>query len=119
MNAAAKALAQGTFVSWGGRSLQCSTRMVGLVLLIVAVLASAMAVVYIKNFNRHLFGELQSQVQTRDELQVEWGQLLLEQNTWAAASRVQTIAEKQLGMAIPAAKDTVLAAADQPNNISG
>ena len=40
--------------------------------------------------------------QVRDEMDVEWGQLQLEQSTWATHSRIDPIAREQLGMAVPA-----------------
>ncbi len=105
MNAAARALAEGHLAPAGLRNLSLSSQMMGLILLVVAVLASAVAVVYVKNLDRQLFGDLQTLKQTRDSLHVEYGQLLLEQNTLATPARVQAIAQRQLGMSIPATKD--------------
>ena len=77
-------------------------------LLIVAVLAFACSVVYVKNTNRSLFSELQS-LQYKDErLKVEWGQLLLEQSTWATQVRVQRIAQQGLKMHLPQLENTVV-----------
>ncbi len=36
------------------------------------------------------------------ELEVEWGQLQLEQSTWAAHARIEKIARERLGMKVPA-----------------
>jgi cell division protein FtsL len=113
MNAAARALAQGSLTHVSGYSFTLSRELLGVVFLIVAVLASALAVVYIKDLDRQLFSELQSLNQTREELKVEWGQLVLEQNTWAATARVQTIAQQQMGMVLPAAKDITLVSIPQ------
>ncbi len=73
----------------------------GMLLLLLAVLMSAFAVVYVKDYNRRLFNELESLQQTRDTLRVEAGQLLLEEKTWAAAARVETIAAQDLAMELP------------------
>ena len=108
MNAAAKALAQNSFVVRQGRSIVITPQIIGLLMLIVAVLASALSVVYIKDLDRQLFSQLQMLDQARDGLRVEWGQLLLEQNTWAAPARVQALAQNQLGMVFPDPKDVVL-----------
>lgn len=108
MNAAARALAQSSFTSMAGRSLVLSSQSFGIILLIITVIASALAVVYVKDLNRHLFSQLQTLKQTRDELQVQWGQLLLEQDTWAASTRVQAIAGEKLKMSLPIAKEIVL-----------
>jgi len=105
MNAAARALAEGSLVSTASRQFILSSQVLGMILLVIAVLASAVAVVYVKNLDRQLFIELQTLKQTHDNIGVEYGQLLLEQNTWAAPARVQVIAQRQLGMGIPATKD--------------
>lgn len=105
MNAAARALAEGSLVKADGGLWTLSSRTLGFILLLIVVLASALTVVYIKSLNRQLFIELQALQQTRDQLHVEWGQLLLEQNTWAAPARIQAVAQQQFNMVIPAAKD--------------
>lgn len=105
MNAAARALAGGTLAPAGVRIITISSQTLGLILLVIAVLASAVAVVYVKNLDRQLFGDLQSLRQARDSLHVQYGQFLLEQNTLATPARVQAIAQQQLGMSIPATKD--------------
>ncbi|MBL1260886.1 MAG: cell division protein FtsL [Thiotrichaceae bacterium] len=76
-------------------------QMVFLVLLAMAVLFSALGVVYSKHHSRKLFVELQSLEGTRDRLNVEWGQLQLEQSTWAAPNRVEQVARTRLGMDAP------------------
>ena len=44
----------------------------------------------------------------RDKAQAEWGRLILEQSTWTAHSRIETLATEQLRMHIPAAADVRL-----------
>lgn len=70
-------------------------------LLVLAALASALAVVYARHEGRKLFIDLQALQQVRDEMDVEWGQLQLEQSTWATHSRIDPIAREQLGMQAP------------------
>ena len=41
-------------------------------------------------------------------MQVEWGQLLIEQSAWASHSRVESIVIEQLKMGVPPAQDIVL-----------
>jgi cell division protein FtsL len=67
------------------------------VLVIVAVI-SALGVVYAKHQSRKLFVELNALEKKRDHLNVEWGQLQLELNTWAAHGRIENKARKSLGM---------------------
>jgi len=77
-------------------------------LLGLAVFATAVAVVYVKHSSRKLFVELQALERGRDALNVEWGQLHLEQSTWATHGRIESIARGQLGMQVPAADAIVL-----------
>ena len=70
-------------------------------LLALAVLASAVGVVYAKYASRKQFLELQSIRTERDAADVEWGQLRLEQSTWATHGRVERIAREKLRMHIP------------------
>jgi cell division protein FtsL len=67
----------------------------------VAVLASSLGVVYAKHEARNRFNELQKLTQQRDELDIEWGQLQLEQSTLATHSRVEQAARDDLRMSIP------------------
>lgn len=112
MNAAARAIAQGSFVTTAVRPFVWSAQSVGLILLIIAALASAVSVVYVKSLDRELFSDLQTLQQEHDDMRVAAGQLMLEQNTLAAPSRVQAIAQQQLGMVVPAAKDVTTVTID-------
>ena len=67
----------------------------------VAVLASALGVVYGKQEARNRFNELQKLTTQRDDLDIEWGQLQLEQSTWATHGRVERVAHDELGMITP------------------
>ena len=72
-----------------------------LLVLVVLLLLSSLAVVLNAFEYRILFNQHQELVQQRDELQVEWGQLLLEQSAWAANNRIEQQAANQLGMKVP------------------
>lgn len=69
--------------------------------LIASIFVSAVAVVYIEAMNRMLYIDLQSLQKDRDSLTLQWGQLLLEQSTWATQARIQSIAENKLNMSMP------------------
>ena len=71
----------------------------------VAVLASALGVVYGKQEARNRFNELQKLTTQRDDLDIEWGQLQLEQSTWATHGRVEQVAHDDLGMVTPQASE--------------
>jgi len=66
--------------------------------LLVLVVLSALAVVYSKHQSRKLFVELTSLQKTRDAMEVEWGQLQLEQSTWATSGRIEKLARQRLNM---------------------
>ncbi len=76
--------------------------------MLLAVMASAVAVVYSKHVARTEFVVLQSLEQQRDMLNEEWGRLLLEQSTWASPSNVERQAIKRLNMIVPTADMTVV-----------
>jgi cell division protein FtsL len=67
----------------------------------VALLAAAIAVVWSKHQERSLFIELQALHAERDALDIEWGQLKLEQSAWAMHGRVEQTARLNLEMVVP------------------
>ncbi|EHQ51402.1 cell division protein FtsL [Ectothiorhodospira sp. PHS-1] len=83
-------------------------RLLLLALLFLAVVASALAVVHSKHQSRVLFIDLQAELRLRDELNIEWGQLQLEQSTWATHGRIEDEAGSRLNMRLPDARSTVI-----------
>ena len=79
-----------------------------LALLIVANIASAIAVVYARHQHRQLFVELSRLEKARDSLNIEFGRLQLEQATWAESNRIDQIARNKLGMKFPEADEIVV-----------
>ncbi|HEX5338100.1 MAG TPA: cell division protein FtsL [Gallionella sp.] len=71
------------------------------VLLLVAVVICALSVVSSQHKARKLFIELQKGKEHAQQMEVEWGQLRLEQGTWAAPARVEHIATTKLQMQLP------------------
>ncbi len=71
------------------------------VLLLVAVVLCALSVVTSQHKARKLFIELQKEKELAQQMEVEWGQLQLEQSTWATPARVEKIAAQQLQMQVP------------------
>lgn len=63
----------------------------------------ALALVTSQHKARKLFVELQKQQEVAKQLEVEYGQLQLEQSTWAMHSRVEKIAANNLRMRVPPA----------------
>ncbi len=77
-------------------------------LLLIAVIGSALGVIYARQQNRILFGELTRLAHERDDLNTEFGRLELEQATWAETNRIDQVARGQLGMINPGAAETVV-----------
>lgn len=73
-----------------------------------AAVASAVGVVYARHRHRQAFIELSALERARDELNIEFGQLQLEQATWAETNRIDQIARNQLGMKFPEGADIVV-----------
>jgi len=74
-----------------------------IVVLVLMVMTTALAVINAKHQSRQIFVALQSLKKQHEQLDTEWGQLQLEQATWAAHGRVEDMARKQLQMVIPTA----------------
>jgi len=73
-------------------------------LLFVAVMASAIGLVYSKHQTRKLFVELQQLNKEVVSLNTEWGRLQLEQSAWADHGRIEQIARDRLEMVTPEAE---------------
>ena len=80
-----------------------------LVVMIAAILiSSAVAVVYSAHKSRLYLNDLQKLETERDHLETEWGQLLLEQHTWGAYSRIDKLATEQLQMHNPSPAEIIM-----------
>ncbi|MDX1454251.1 MAG: cell division protein FtsL [Gammaproteobacteria bacterium] len=77
-------------------------------LLLVANVATALLVVGARHENRREFIVMQGLQAERDELEVDWGRLQLEQSAWATHGRIEQLAREQLNMQIPAEADIVV-----------
>lgn len=73
--------------------------------LLVAVVISAIAVVYSSYKSRQLFSDVQQAYKHSIQMNEEWGRLLLEQSTWASPARIEHIALTQLKMKVPESSD--------------
>lgn len=71
------------------------------IVLTLIVLTSSLGVIYTKHQSRKLFVELDILKKERDEMNVEWGRLQLEQSTLATHGRIERTAKKRLGMVTP------------------
>lgn len=62
---------------------------------------AAIAIIYTKHESRNLFVELEQLTNERDELNIEWGQLQIEQSTWASHARIERVAAEELSLMRP------------------
>ena len=79
-----------------------------ILVLALAVLFSAISVIYSTHSTRILYASYQRNLHEQDRLHVERGQLLLERGTLMMQERIQRIAEKKLGMIIPNHQSVVI-----------
>jgi cell division protein FtsL len=79
-----------------------------LVLLFLAVVGSALAVIYVSHSHRLLTMERDELLSERDAIDIEWRHLQIEQNTLTEHSRVERIAQQRLNMVRPERDHEVL-----------
>jgi cell division protein FtsL len=77
-------------------------------LLGLATFLSAIALIDARHQNRVLFEQLDQLHQERDQLNVDWGRLLLEQSTWSTHAYIEQSATQKLGMGLPANAQVVV-----------
>ena len=81
---------------------------------------SAVSLIYTKHESRKLFVELEALTHERDELNIEWGQLQIEQSTWAQHARIEKVATEDQSLMRPETADVIVierprSAARKPN----
>jgi len=67
----------------------------------VVCVVSSLALIKTKHESRKLFVELERLTDERDELNIEWGQLQIEQSTWATHARIEQVAVDNLSLVRP------------------
>ncbi|MCX7175639.1 MAG: cell division protein FtsL [Proteobacteria bacterium] len=70
-------------------------------ILMILALASAIGTVASNHRARKMYAEIEHEQARMRDLEVEWGQLQLEQSTWAGHARVEQIARNKLHMKSP------------------
>ncbi|RFC35720.1 MAG: cell division protein FtsL [Candidatus Nitrotoga sp. LAW] len=84
-------------------------------LFLLIVIICALSVVTSQNKARKLFAELQKERDRAQQMEVEWGQLQLEQSTWAMPARVEKIATDKLQMQLPKSQQIQFIRAEELN----
>ncbi len=79
----------------------CQAIMWPIWLLVILIFCSALWVVAQTNHHRQQMALWQQQYRLSQHLHTEWTQLLLEESTWAAHSRIEQVAKDQFHMVVP------------------
>ncbi len=82
-------------------------------ILFFALIAVSLGVITAQHKARKLYFELEQQQNLTQKYDTEFGQLQLEQSTWAMHSRVEELAAKKLKMQVPDAKRIQVIAKEQ------
>ena len=72
-------------------------------LLLAILLGCALALVTSQHIARKLYVELEKERELSTRLEIEYGQLQLEQSTWATHSRIEKLATRDLQLRAPSA----------------
>ena len=94
-----------TLLEWAG---VLDPGAMALMFLLAVLLTSGLSVVYTTHKNRFSFSELQQLKDHANQLQVEWGQLLIEQSTFGLEGRIEQKATEQLQMRVPELSNIVM-----------
>jgi cell division protein FtsL len=78
------------------------------------LMMTALGVVTSQHKARKLYFELQQQNDAAKQFEIEWGQLQLEQSTWAMHSRIESIASKHMNMEVPDSKRIQVVSTHRP-----
>lgn len=96
---------QPSIYQWAGM-FRAST--LGLCIMLAVVLVSGLSVVLKTHENRFAFNELQELKEHANSLEVEWGQLLIEQSTFGVEGKIEQKAVEQLDMQVPELSNIVM-----------
>jgi cell division protein FtsL len=106
MNAAARSINQSNFFHGQLADMRMTKPLCFQGILLASVLLSALAVVYTTNVHRMTLSQLETSQHKAHRLQLQLGQLLLEQASLATPSRVERLATDKLNMVLPSDKQT-------------
>ncbi|MFT4862130.1 MAG: cell division protein FtsL [Pseudohongiellaceae bacterium] len=98
-------VAEMSILKWAGITRGSS---LALLVLLGLVLSTGLSVIETTHDNRFSFNALQVLKDEANELDVEWGQLLLEQSTFGVDGRIEVKAVEQLRMRVPEITNIVM-----------
>lgn len=108
MNAAARLVHQSVLSRQLILSRLFTGRQLMTVGLALAILLSAISIIYVTHVTRILHASYQHNLSEQERLHMQRGQLLLERSTWLMQSRLQKVAENQFGMMLPNRKSVMI-----------
>ena len=82
--------------------------LVGVLLLAAGVVASGIWIVDVEHRSRQLFIHAEGLSHELDQLQIEWGQLQIEQSTQGTHSRIEALARQRSGLTVPSGDQLVV-----------
>lgn len=94
-------MVQGSKVMAGLRAWRVRLRLLVVILLVLVTLVSAMVVITSSHLTREQYARLQRLEREQNQLQTEWGQLLLEESAWSSPARIERLAVERLEMRVP------------------
>lgn len=81
-----------------------------MLIVISLVFVSSLGVIYSSFLTRKQYAELQELQKQEDELDGEYGKLLLEYSAWASYMRVEKVSKERLDMVTPEIEEMILVA---------
>lgn len=107
MNAAAKAIHQSSLFEGSLAELRVSKELFITLLLALAIIATALAVIYSTDTYRSVLNKVEVAKRQNHQLHMRSGKLLLEQASLSSAYRVEKLAKEQMGMVLPVLKKSI------------
>jgi cell division protein FtsL len=106
MNAASRDINQFNFFHGQLVDMHVPRPMFLQMMLLFVVFLSALAVVYVTNLHRNTLSALEQEQQYAHQLDLEYGQLLLENASLVSPAHVEELANEKLNMVLPISKET-------------
>lgn len=101
MNAAARAIHKSDLFTGHLLEIRLSKSLSVVLLLLLSLLLSGLSIIYVTNEHRISVSQLQNLEREAHELQLQRGQLLLEQASLSTPARVEHLAIEKLRMKLP------------------
>lgn len=101
MNAAARAIHKSDLFNGHLFDIRISKPLCMIFILLVGLLLSGLGIIYVTNEHRTQVSQLEHLERELHQLQLEWGQLLLEHSSLSTPARVERLAIEKLQMRLP------------------